>query len=249
MSEEYINLTLDNLEEEHLCCAIADKKHQIGVAAKKAWLRERVCEGHVFRKLNAKGKVFIEYAPIETAWVPVIGEGYVYIYCLWVSGSYKGKGHAMALLTHCIEDAKAQGKKGVCILSAKKKKPFLSDKKFMQKFGFGVADTFEKDYELLSLSFDGSKPAFAEAVKDPKVFDDTLSIYYSSQCPYSADCIAQVKSFCEANAIDLHFIAIDTLEKAKSVPVFFNNWAVLYQGKFETVHLLNEGYLKKLLKI
>ncbi len=119
----------------------------------------------------------------------------------------------------------------------------------MQKFGFEVADTFEKDYELLSLSFDGSKPAFAEAVKDQKVFDDTLSIYYSPQCPYSADCIAQVKSFCEANAIGLRFIAIDTLEKAKSVPVFFNNWAVLYQGKFETVHLLNEGYLKKLLKI
>lgn len=35
MSEEYINLTLDNLEEEHLCCAIADKKHQAGVVSKK----------------------------------------------------------------------------------------------------------------------------------------------------------------------------------------------------------------------
>ena len=25
---EYINLTLDNLNEEHLCCAIADKKRR-----------------------------------------------------------------------------------------------------------------------------------------------------------------------------------------------------------------------------
>ena len=47
--------------------------------------------GHVFRKLNAKGVVFIEYAPLETAWVPVIGDNYYYIYCLWVAGPYKGK--------------------------------------------------------------------------------------------------------------------------------------------------------------
>ncbi len=249
MSEEYINLTLDNLEEEHLCCAIADKKHQAGVVSKKEWLKERISEGHVFRKLNAKGKIFVEYAPLEEAWVPIEGEDYVYIYCLWVSGSYKGKGHAKALLTHCIEDAKAQGKKGVCILSSQKKKPFLSDKKFMQKFGFEVADTFEKDYELLALPFDGSKPAFAECVKHPSTTDDTLTIYYSPQCPYSADCIAQVKAFCEANAVALNLVVIDSLKKAKSIPVLFNNWAVLYQGKFETVHLLNEGYLKKLLKI
>lgn len=25
---KYINLTLENIEEEHICCAIGDKKHQ-----------------------------------------------------------------------------------------------------------------------------------------------------------------------------------------------------------------------------
>lgn len=92
MGNEYINLTIDNLENEHLCCAIADKKHQVGVRVKKDWLKDSIEEGHVFRKLNAKGKVFIEYAPLEKAWVPVIGENYMYIYCLWVSGSLKVKG-------------------------------------------------------------------------------------------------------------------------------------------------------------
>ena len=28
--KEYVNLTPNNFEEEHLCCAIADKKHQTG---------------------------------------------------------------------------------------------------------------------------------------------------------------------------------------------------------------------------
>ena len=69
MSEQFINLTIENIDKEHLCCAIADKKHQAGVAVKKNWLKERIAEGHVFRKLDEKGKVFIEYAPLETAWV------------------------------------------------------------------------------------------------------------------------------------------------------------------------------------
>ena len=88
MSEQFKNVTLDSLEGEHLCCAISDKKHQCGVDAKKAWLKDRIGEGHVFRKLDAKGKVFIEYAPLETAWVPVNGDNFLYIYCLWVSGSF-----------------------------------------------------------------------------------------------------------------------------------------------------------------
>ena len=34
---EYINLNLENIESEHICCAISDKKHQEGFRfAKKA---------------------------------------------------------------------------------------------------------------------------------------------------------------------------------------------------------------------
>ena len=64
MSEKFITLTSDNVDKEHLCCAIADKKHQAGVAAKRQWLKDRIAEGHIFRKLDEKGKVFIEYAPL-----------------------------------------------------------------------------------------------------------------------------------------------------------------------------------------
>ena len=99
MTETFINITVDNLDKEHLCCAISDKKHQAGVITKKQWLKERIAEGHVFRKLDAKGKVFIEYAPLETAWVPVHGNDYLYIYCIWVSGSFKEKDMQNRLLS------------------------------------------------------------------------------------------------------------------------------------------------------
>jgi N-acetylglutamate synthase-like GNAT family acetyltransferase len=243
---DYINVTGDNLGGEHLCCAIADKKHQRGVDAKKDWLKERIKEGHVFRKLDEKGKVFIEYAPLETAWTPVVGENYIYIYCLWVSGKFKGQGHAKVLLSYCVEDAKQQGKSGVCVISSKKKKPFLSDKGFMVKNGFEVVDAID-DYELLALSFDGTKPRFAENVRRQSVDGKELTIYYTAQCPYIPNCIEQIERYCADNRIPLELVFVDSLEKAKSVSCVFNNWAVFWGGKFETVHLLNEGYLKKLL--
>jgi N-acetylglutamate synthase-like GNAT family acetyltransferase len=244
---DFINLTIENLANEHLCCAIADKKHQCGVDTKRAWLSERISEGHVFRKLNEKGKVFIEYAPLESAWVSVVGANYIYIYCLWVSGSFKGKGYGKELLDYCVADAKRQGKSGVCVISSKKKMPFLSEKKFMLKNGFETVDVVGADYELLALSFDGTKPMFAESAKEQSVESKTLTIYYGLQCPYIPNCIEQVETYCKANSIPLDLIKVDTLEKAKAIPCVFNNWAVFYNGKFETVHLLNEGYLKKLL--
>lgn len=247
MSADFIQLTENNIASEHLCCAIADKKHQRGVGLKKEWLADKITQGHVFRKLNEKGKVFIEYAPLETAWAPVMGDNYIYIYCLWVSGSFKGKGYGKALLNDCILDAKSQNKSGICAISSQKKKPFLCDKKFMQKFGFETVDTIDNEYELIALSFDGSKPCFAPNAKKQAIDSDTLTIYYSPQCPYIPNCIEQVESYCKDKGIPLDLIEVDTLKKAKAVPSVFNNWAVFYKGKFETVHLLNEGYLIKML--
>ena len=223
MTEKFMNLTMDTIDREHVCCAISDKKHQAGVLEKKKWLKERFTEGHVFRKLDVQGKVFIEYAPLETAWVPIQGNNYMYIYCLWVAGSFKGKGYANELLKYCIWDAKEKGKAGVCVLSSKKKKPFLSDKKFFLNYGFEVVDTVKQEYELLALSFDGNKPYFTECAKQLRIKENELTIYYDFQCPYILNSIVQVKEYCNEHNIPLHLIVVDTLEKAKNLPCVFNN--------------------------
>lgn len=106
MNTNFVNLTTENLSNEHLCCIIRSKKSHPGIEAKRQWLSDRLNEGHVFRKLNAKATVFIEYAPLETAWVPVIGDNYYYLYCLWVLGSPRGNGYGKALIEYCIADAK-----------------------------------------------------------------------------------------------------------------------------------------------
>ena len=116
MNTDFTNLTTENLSNEHLCCIIRSKKSHPGIEAKRQWLSDRLNEGHVFRKLNAKATVFIEYAPLETAWVPVIGDNYYYLYCLWVLGSPRGNGYGKALIEYCIADAKEKGRSGICML-------------------------------------------------------------------------------------------------------------------------------------
>ena len=106
MSTDFINITEDNLYDEHLCCIIRTRKFHPGIDAKRKWLADRLKEGHVFRKLNERATVFIEYAPLEVSWVPIVGDNYYYIYCLWVLGEYKGKGYGRELMEYCLNDAK-----------------------------------------------------------------------------------------------------------------------------------------------
>ena len=45
--------------------------------------------------------------------------------------------------------------------------------------------------------------------------------------------------------IQIDFIKVDTLEKAKNIPCIFNNWAVFKNGKYVSHILLNKNALFK----
>ena len=79
---EYIKVTNENIEKEHICCAISNN-NDIQVSSKKAWLSERFEDGLVFLKSTARGECCIEYIPAENAWNPISADGYLYIDCLW----------------------------------------------------------------------------------------------------------------------------------------------------------------------
>ncbi len=245
---EYINLTKENIDEEHICCAIGDPKHQVGVDKKKEWIKSKLKDEHVFRKLNARGKIFIEYEPIETSWAPINGNNYMYIYCLWVAGSFKGKGIAKELLEYAIEDAKNKKMSGICTIVTKKKKPFIGEKKFFEHFGFKVIDSVN-DYELLALQFDDKEiPKINENAKSMKIDNQDFTIYYSNECPYVEYEVQELTEYAKKNNIKLNFIKIDSLEKAKNAPCILNNWANFYKGKFISNTILNANAFEKLIK-
>lgn len=247
MISEYINITSENIKEEHLSCIIRTKKAHTGVEKKRQWLSDRLKEGHIFRKLNTKATAFIEYAPLETAWVPIEGKGYHYLYCLWVSGSCKGKGYGATLMEYCIQDSKEKGKSGICMLGSIKQKAWLSDQSFAKAYGFEVVDTTIDGYELLALSFDQTTPKFLDHAKRQSIDDQELTIYYNDQCPFIYERIKKINEYCQEHGVPLSLHLVETLKQAKELPCVFQNFALFYKGKLVTVNLLDVASVEKLI--
>lgn len=247
---ELIKLTHENLESEHICCAIANNK-DLQVLSKKTWLKDRFDEGLVFLKCNVRGKCFIEYIPAEYAWVPVDADDYMYINCLWIAGQFKGQGYSNLLLDACIKDSKEKGKKGLVILSSKKKMGYMSDPKYMKYKGFESVDTASPYFELMYLPFDKNvkKPCFKSSVKEtePKDLQNGFTLYYTSQCPFTAKYVPLLEKMAEEKSIDFKTVHINTREQAQNAPTPFTAFSLFYNNEFITHEILSEKKFEKII--
>ena len=244
----YIRVTAENLESEHICCAISNNK-DVQVASKKAWRRERFEEGLVFLKSTERGKCFIEYIPAENAWVPIEAEGYMYIDCLWVSGSFKGHGYSNDLLAQCIEDSKAKGRKGLCILSSSKKKPFLADPKHLTYKGFTAADESDCGIQLWYLPFseDAPKPRFKDCARHPHIGDEGFVLYYTSQCPFNAKYVPIVEATAAEQGVKFKAVQLTSKEEARNAPTPVTTYALFKDGEYLTNEQMNDRKFLKLI--
>lgn len=245
---ELVKLTYENMDKEHICCAISNNK-DIQVMSKKNWLKERLDEGLVFLKGNVRGKCFIEYIPAEYAWAPIWAEGYMYIDCLWVSGQFKGHGHSNLLLNACIEDSKAKGKKGLVVLSSRKKMGFLSDPKYMEYKGFKTADISDPYFELLYLPFEegAEQPRFHSTVREHSALPKGFALYYTNQCPFTAKYVPVLEEMARARSAVFQAVHIQTREAAQSAPSPFTTFSLFYDGQLVTHEILSEKKFDKIL--
>ena len=246
---EYIRVTTENLEKEHICCAISNNR-DIQVSSKKAWLSERFDEGLVFLKSTERGKCFIEYLPAEYAWVPIEADGYLFIDCLWVSGSLKGKGYSTDLLDRCIEDGKQKGKKGLCVLSSAKKRPFLSDPKFLTHKGFLVSDEADNGIQLWYLPFEKGeeKPKFRECAKHPHTEEGGYVLYYTNQCPFTAKYVPIIEKIAREENVPFHAVHIESREMAQKAPTPVTTYALFRDGEYLTYEILSDKKFLKMLQ-
>jgi hypothetical protein len=244
---DYIRVTKENLEQEHICCAISNNK-DIQVSSKKAWLSERFDDGLVFLKSVERGKCFIEYIPAENAWIPIKADGYMVINCLWVSGSFKGHGYSNDLLGACIEDSIAKEKTGLCILSSAKKRGFLADPGFLKYKGFSVADESDNGIQLWALPFstDSRKPEFKECAKHPHIEEDGYVLYYTNQCPFPAKYVPVIESVAKEHGIKFRSVHVTDKETAQNLPTPVTNYALFKDGEYITNEILSD---KKFLKM
>ena len=246
---EYIRVTGKNIDSEHICCAISNNK-DVQVSSKKSWLADRFEDGLVFLKSVERGKCFIEYIPAENAWNPIAADGYMYIDCLWVSGSLKGHGYSTDLLDRCVDDSKSKGKLGLCILSAAKKKPFLVEPKYLKHKGFTVCDEADNGIQLWYLPFspDAPKPKFKDCSRHPHIDDMGYVLYYTNQCPFNAKYVPIVEQTAQDNNVPFKAIHIDTKEAAQNAPTPVTTYALFFNGEYLTNEQLNDKRFLKLIE-
>jgi len=242
---EIITLTKENLQQEHICCAIANND-DCQVAAKKAWLAERLDDGLIFKKLAVRGKCFIEYIPAEKAWLPIEAPGYLHINCFWISGQFKGQGYANRLLAECVKDGKTKGKSGITVLSSKNKLPFLSHPQYLKYKGFITAATYDPYFELLYLPFETNspKPHFKEMTNNST--EEGFVLYYTHQCPFTAKYVPLIENLAKKMKIPFKTVYLETALAAQSAPAPITSYCLFHKGKYVTNEILSEKKFEKL---
>jgi GNAT superfamily N-acetyltransferase len=239
--ERIITLDKANIETEHICCAISDKKCKESYELKKDWLKKEFDNGYVFRRINARAKVFIEYVPAGKGWVPIEASNYLLVNCFWVSGQYKGQGYGKELLRLALEDAKNQGKDGLVTVVGTSKFHFMSDTKWLLKHGFETCEKLSSGFSLLvkKIKTNADNPKFKDSVKSGECENKNgLVIYYSNRCPFSEYHVTNsLKETAERRKLPLKVIKLESMEQAQSAPTPATIFSLFYNGKFITTDL------------
>lgn len=241
MESKFITLTKENIEKEHICCAFSDKKCKESYELKKEWLKKEFNNGYVFRRLDERAKVFIEYVPAEKAWIPVSAPNYLMINCFWVAGQYKGKGYAKALLQSAIDDAITQGKDGLVTVVGTKKFHYMGDTKWFLRQGFETIEKLPNGFSLLALKLNAKaeNPSFKECTRSGNCPNNTgLVAYFSNRCPFAEYHIMNtLTETARKKNLSLKIIKLETMEQAQSAPTPATIFSLFFNGKFVTTDI------------
>lgn len=244
---QFTTLSRSNLEQEHICCAIAGQQHAEGVARKKDFLASGFEHGLVFRKLDVRGKVFIEYAPAESAWRPVIAPGYLVIHCLWVSGRYKGRNLGRELLEHCLADVGERH--GVVGVSGRA--PYLTDTRFYLHHGFEVVERTETGFDLVCYAPDEAspRPRFSDGARRGTVPENRgVHFEYIHQCPFVPDCLRQMSGVAEDMGLEVSMRELSPVELAREAASPFGTFGAFLHGKLLTHELMSPRKFRTVLE-
>lgn len=239
--EHFIDLNTKNISTEHICCAISDKKCADSYQAKKEWLSKEFGNGYVFRRLHERAKVFIEYGPTESAWIPITATNYFNINCFWVSGKYKKNGYGKELIKKALEDAKSQEKDGLVTVVGTKKYHFMSDTKWLLKQGFEEVERISSGFSLLvkKINAEAEPPKFNECVKNGECPEKNgIVVYYSNRCPFAEfHSLVSLTETAQKRNLPLKVIKLKTMEEAQNAPSPATIFSLFLNGKFITTDI------------
>lgn len=244
----YLDIAPDVIDHEHICCAFSDPKSVDGYAAKKRWLTDQYAAGYRFRRLDARGKAFIEYVPGAKAWLPIDAPEAMVVNCFWVSGQLKGHGHGRALLDHVVDAARAAGLRGLAAVTGDRKRPFMSEPRFFARHGFERVDEAPPFFHLWwrALDPDAEPPRFLDGARKGRIEGSRgIEAYFSNTCPYAAHWAGRMlPAFAEGAGIPCRVQLIETREQARALPIPWVIHAVFLDGAFVTLEMDSVKHLR-----
>lgn len=245
-----LKITETNIENEHICCAISDTKSRGGYQKKKDWLKSEFKNGYTFQKLDVRGKVFIEYVPLENSWLPLQGKNFMVLNCFWVSGKFKNKGNGKRLLHECMKDAGKMN--GIVAISSDKKRPFMSDPQFLKHQGFEIIDAAPPFFKLWGLKTNPKAgfPTIMENAKSGTCPDKKgITAYYSNSCPFTEYYTNQLlRDYAKERKIPLTIHHIKSRKDGHNMPIPWIINSVFYDGKLITLEMKATKHLDKIIK-
>lgn len=229
-----VTVTAANIEKEGFFCYKSKPKTD-GYRNKHAWLMDRFAEGLVIKILYEGNRSigFIEYIPGEYAWRAVGASSYMFITCLWVVGSGKGKGYGHQLIEACEEDARRHGKAGVVTLASDGN--WLSGKDIFLRRGYvPAADPIPPFTLLVKRSMSTSRfPHLPTDWRERAArYPEGATILYADQCPYMPDAVNGAVSIFTERGIRTRIIKLETLEELQVLsPTPYGVFGIVLDGK------------------
>jgi GNAT superfamily N-acetyltransferase len=244
-----ITVNADNVEEHGVFC-IKNKKAK-GYKAKVDWFKKKFNEGlemiQVIDLTNKKQLGFIEFLPSENAWRPISAKNYLFIHCIALfSKDIRNKNIGSILLQEVINQAKNNGKDGVCAMSSTG--PWMANKSLYLKNGFSLVSTSER-FELMVFKLvpESQDPEFLDWAKELPKYKG-WNLIYSDQCPWHDKAVTELYSAAASRGIDLKVRKLENPEEAQNAPIGYGTFALINNGKLLADHYISRTRVENILK-
>lgn len=246
---QLVELSGENLNAEGCFCSRSNSTAP-GYINKKSWLEENFGKGLTYVKIMENGKPagFIEYVPIEGSSRVVYGENYMVIHCLWVQVT--GKGYASALISKCIDDARALGMNGVIVLT-NPNTSWTPGKDVFLKNGFVEIAHAPYHFELLVHAFrQAPEPYFPSDWEARLAPYDKLTILRTWQCPFIDVASQNIAEAAKKLDMPVDIIELSTREDLLQLaPTPYGVYGVACKKQLVTFHRLTVHSAHKRLKL
>lgn len=246
--ENIIRVTKNNIDKEKLFC-VKDIKNE-GFKKKKQWYLNQIDKGlkiYILKNEKNKPVAFIEYAPIEESWRPVLGENLMFIHCLYVyKKDHRENGLATKMIQFCEKDAESAGMDGVAVTTSDG--AWLADKRVFLKNNYKAVDAKDR-FELFVKKFnlDAENPKFADWDQEIQEYKG-WNLVYSNQCPWHDKAAEVITDTCKENGFDIKVKILNSPDEAKNSPSGFGTFNLIKDGKLISDHYISKTRFMNILR-